>query len=165
MVRCPSVPSDSFQPAFQQTSCVDREVGLLITSHPLASLSPDARRLCSSVAESTPTGPRMPPCHVPYPYQRLCVDACWACDARIPVFKQSRNTSPEHLYHSLLNGKVEQGRIRARHLRRFLERMNQVARTGVKSRCTACWRACSDILPLAFAKTRSGALYPLLVLS
>lgn len=34
-------------------------------------------------------------CAIP---QCLCVETCWACDARISVFKQSKNTSPEHVY-------------------------------------------------------------------
>src|SRR5437763_12966136 len=51
--RHPSVPSDSFQLAPKQVSCVDNGFDLSITSFPLMCLSPDSSRLCPSIAEST----------------------------------------------------------------------------------------------------------------
>jgi hypothetical protein len=57
MVRCPSVPSECFQPAPEQASYVDRGFDLPITSFPLLCLSPDGSRLCPSIAELTSSIP------------------------------------------------------------------------------------------------------------
>ena len=53
----PSVPSDSFQLAPQQVSCVENGFDLSITDFPLACLSPDASRLCSLIADATSSVP------------------------------------------------------------------------------------------------------------
>jgi len=57
MYRKPSVPSDSFQLAPQQASCVDYGFDLSIASFPLMCLSSDGSRLYPSIAESTTSVP------------------------------------------------------------------------------------------------------------
>src|SRR6266700_7791936 len=57
IIRRPSVPSASFQPASQQASCVDRGFDFSIASFPLLCLNSDGDRLCPSIAEPTRSVP------------------------------------------------------------------------------------------------------------
>ncbi|SRR6266566_65877 len=57
IIRRPSVPSASFQPASQQASCVDRGFDFSIASFPLLCLNSDGDRLCPSIAEPTASVP------------------------------------------------------------------------------------------------------------